>query len=235
MLDKQTQTEERAMEERAGVSSMLDLSTLEKRCMSEIENDDLRYLTNAQFSSELLHRATWQGNQQAREAWQRCFSGVVREWLHQHPRKEELGRIDTEERYLAQAFELFWQMMAEQRQLEYTRLATALKYLQASLQGVLLDMLSAHTRPKGIAVLEPNNTAVLQLEEAMDARQCWDRVQGLFPDVREQRVAYLLFHCHLSPRAIFCIAPQLFRDVQEICYVRRHILERILQHWELLL
>src|ERR1700674_32608 len=140
----------RAMEERAGVSSMLDLSTLEERCMSEIENDGFRDLTNAQFSLELLHRATWQGSQEAREAWQRCFSGILRGWLHRHPRKEEACRFDSEERYLTQAFERFWQMMAERQQLECTSLPTVLRYLQASLQGVLLDRLRAHARPRRI-------------------------------------------------------------------------------------
>jgi hypothetical protein len=56
------------MEERADVTCILHLSTLEEGCKSEIENDDFRDLTNAPFSMELLHRAAWQGNQAAREA-----------------------------------------------------------------------------------------------------------------------------------------------------------------------
>src|SRR5260370_25581854 len=95
--NQQSQSEARAMEERAVVPSMLDLSTLEERCMSEIENDCLGDPTNARFSFELLHRATWQGNQEAREAWQRCFSGILRGWLHCHPRKEVGGRFVSEE------------------------------------------------------------------------------------------------------------------------------------------
>src|SRR5436305_9141655 len=127
---------------------------------------------------------------------------MMRGWLHRHPRKEELGRFDSEEHYLAQAFERFWQTMAERQQFESTGLSTALKYLQASLQGVLLDTFRALTRPRGIAVLEPTTPGALQLEDDMDARQWWEHIQGMFPDVREQRVAYLLFHCHLSPSDI---------------------------------
>src|SRR6266851_3022091 len=103
--NEQSQSEARAMEERAVVPGMLDLSTLEERCMSEIENDCLGDPTNARFSFELHHRATWQGNQEAREAWQRCFSGILRSWLHRHPRSEEACRFDSEEHYLAQGFE----------------------------------------------------------------------------------------------------------------------------------
>jgi hypothetical protein len=231
---QQSQPEARAMEERAVIPGMLNLSTLEERCMSEIENDCLGDPTNARFSFELLRHATSQDNQEAREAWQRCFSGIVCGWLHRHPRKEEVGRFDTEEYYLAQAFERFWQPADERQQLECNGLATALKDLQASLQGVLLDTLRALTRPRGILALEPNNPGALQLEDDMDARQWWERIQGLFPDVREQRVAYLLFHCDLSPRDIFCFAPQQFRDVQEISHLRRYILERILYHAELI-
>jgi hypothetical protein len=53
-INQQPQQEVRNMEERAVVSSMLDLSTLEERCMSEIENDCFRDLANARFSFELL-------------------------------------------------------------------------------------------------------------------------------------------------------------------------------------
>jgi len=223
------------MEKRAGVSSMLDLSTLEERCMSEIENDGFRDLTNAQFSLELLHRATWQGSQEAREVWQRCFSGIVNGWLHRHPRKEELGRFDSEEHYLAQAFERFWQAMADQQQPAFPQLSTALSYLRASLYGVLLETLRAQKRPSRIAAMEPNNPVGLVLEDDMDARQWWERMQQMFPDVHERLVAYFLFHCNLSPSDIFCVAPQRFRDVEEICHVRRDILERIRLHSDLIL
>jgi sulfur transfer complex TusBCD TusB component (DsrH family) len=222
------------MEEQAVLSSMLDLSTLEERCMSEIENDSFKDLTNAQFSLELLHRAASQGSQEAREAWQRCFSGILRGWLHRHPRKVEACRFDSEEHYLAQAFERFWQTMTERQQLECTALSTALIYLQASLQGVLLDTLRAHAGPRRIASLKSRNAGVLRRKDDMNARQWWERMQQMFPDVRDLRVAYLLFHCNLSPRDIFCFAPQEFRDVQEICRLRARILERILLHSDLI-
>ena len=83
--------------------------------------------------------------------------------------------------------------------------------------------------------MEPNNLVPLVLEDDLDARQWWERMQQLFPDVRERRVAYLLFHCNLSPRDIFCFAPQEFRDVQEICHLRHYILKRILLHSDLIL
>ena len=232
--NQQSQPEVRAIEEQAVVLSMLDLSTLEERCMSEIENDCFRDLANAHFSFELLHRAASQGNQEAREAWQQCFGEVLRSWLRRHPRSKEACRFGGEERYLAQTFECFWQTVDDWQLQASTSLPNVLRYLQACLHGVLLDSLRAEGGPKGIALQEPAHSEEQPGGDHSDAHQLWERIQGLFPDVREQRVAYLLFHCNLSPRAIFCLAPQQFRDVQEVCHVRRHILERILHHSDLM-
>jgi hypothetical protein len=223
------------MEERAVVPSMLDLSTLEEHCMSEIENGCLGDPINARFSFELLRHATSQDNQEAREAWQRCFGEVLRSWLRRHPRTEETCRIDSEEHYLAQTFECFWQTVADWQLRACTSLPTVLRYLQACLNGVLLDSLRTKVRPKEIPLQESAHSEEQPGRDHPGDRQLWERIQRLFPDVRERRVAYLLFHCNLSPRDIFCFAPQQFRDVQEICHVRRHILERILLHSDLML
>lgn len=221
------------MEERAVVPAMQNVLTLEEHCMREIEKDGLRDPNHALFSFELLRRATSQDNQEAREAWQRCFSGILRGWLHRHPRREEVCGFDSEEHHLAQAFECFWQTMAERQQFEGTALATALKYLQASLQGVLLDTLRTHTGPGRIAPPESLNAGVLHRKDDRNARQWWECIQQLFLEGRERRVAHLIFHCNLSPQDIFCFAPQEFRDVQEICYLRLHILEHILLYADL--
>lgn len=228
--DQQSRSEGRAMEERVGVSNILHLSTLEEGCKSEIENDSFRDLTNAPFSLELLRRAVWQGNQTAREAWQRCLSGILRGWLHGHPRKEELGRLDSQEHYLAQAFDRFWQTIAQHPQFECAVQFTALKYLQASLQGVLVDTLRAVAEPRRIAALTSRNAGVLHRKDDMHARQWCACIQQLFPDVRERWMVSLLFHCHLSPGDIFCFSPQEFRDVQEIRHLRHEMFQRILRH-----
>lgn len=219
------------MEEQAVVSSMLDLATLEERCMREIENDCFKDLANAHFSFELLRHATSQDNQEARKAWQRCFGEVLRSWLRRHPRTGEACRLDTEEHYLAQTFEYFWQTAAD---LEFTELSTALRCLQTCLNGVLLDSLRAKIRPKGMTLQEPTHAEVQAEGDQPGDQQLWERIQHLFPDVRERRVAYLLFHCNLSPRDIFCLASHQFRDVQEIGHLRACILGRILLHSDLL-
>jgi hypothetical protein len=149
---------------------------------------------------------------------------------------EELCRSEIESNCLGDLLKaLFSQAIADHQKLEFTQLSAALRYLQPSLIGVLLDTFRAHTRPRWIPSSESDNSGELGLEVGMDGRQLWERIQHLFPDIREQRVAFLLFNCNLSPSDILRYAPQQFRDVQEICLLRRHILERILLHSDLML
>lgn len=232
--NQESQAEVRAMEERAVVPGMLDLTTLEERCMSEIENNGLGDPTHARFSFELLHRATWQDNEEARKAWQRCFSRMLHSWLRRHPQTEQACRFDSEEHYIAQTFECFWQTAADWQLQACPSLPTVLRYLQACLNGVLLDALRTKLRPKGIPLQEPAHTEEQPEGNHSGDRQFWERIQRLFPDVRERRVAFLLFHCRLSPSDILCYAPQQFRNVQEICHVRHHILEEILLYSDLI-
>jgi hypothetical protein len=229
-VNRLSQSETRALEARAGGPSMLDLSTLEELCRSEIESNRLADPTSTRFSFELLRCAVSRDSQQAREAWQRCLGDVLRNWLHRHPRADEVCRVGGEEGYLARTFECFWRTVADGQLPASTSLPTVLRYLQACLNGVLLDALRTKVRPKEIPLQEFAHSEEQPGGDHAGDRQLWEHIQGLFPDVRERRVAYLLYHCNLSPRDIFCFAPQQFRDVQEIGHIRRHILERILLH-----
>ena len=57
----------------------------------------------------------------------------------------------------------------------------------------------------------------------------WEIIQRMLPDGREQRVAYLLFHCGLQPGEIVRDNPQEFSDMQEVARVRRTIIARFVQ------
>jgi len=52
----------------------------------------------------------------------------------------------------------------------------------------------------------------------------------LLPDAREQRVAYLLFHCGLKPREIVHYCSREFSKVSEIYRMRRNILLRLMRN-----
>jgi hypothetical protein len=72
---------------------------------------------------------------------QYCFSGMIRGWLRRHPKREMACRLESEENYVAQTFERFWQAAAFNQRVEFSTLAAALQYLRASLNGAILDML----------------------------------------------------------------------------------------------
>jgi hypothetical protein len=149
------QLEARAMQEPSLVPATLDLSTLEACCRSEIEKGFLADPNTARFSIELLRRATSQNNQQVWEAWQRCFGKVLRGWLRRHPGAAEACHVGSEELYLVRTFERFRQAVTDGQLPASTPLSTVLKYLQACLNGVLLDALRSQARPQGIPLQEP--------------------------------------------------------------------------------
>lgn len=62
------------------------------------------------------------------------------------------------------------------------------------------------------------------------AANMWGSVQRALPDVREQRLAFLLFNCGLKPREVVSHCPHEFCDVQEVYRLRRNILEQFLHY-----
>ena len=52
----------------------------------------------------------------------------------------------------------------------------------------------------------------------------------MLPAGREQRLAYLLYHCGLKPREIVRFCPQEWSDIQEIYHLRRNLMERLLRN-----
>ena len=183
---------------------------------------------------ELFRRAIVQSDQEARRCLEHGLGEIMRDWLHRHPRRDEARQFESEEQYIAQVFERFRRATASHQQPEFTQLALMFRYLQATLNGVLLDTLRAHSRPSASRPLELAIAEGLQGEENTQRRALWDNLQHLFPDACERRVAYLLFQCNLNPKDILSYVPQEFRDVQEICHLRRKILQRILLHSDLM-
>jgi len=68
----------------------------------------------------------------------------------------------------------------------------------------------------------------LQLEGKTSSTEVWGYLQGMLHNVREQRLAYLLFHYGLRPREILHNYPQEFSDVCEIYRLRCNIMGRLL-------
>ena len=183
--------------------------------------------TFEEYNLELLRRAIAHGDQDAWAVFQQCLEETVLTWLHEHPSREVACRGLCEKHVVAQAFELFRQA-AIQAQMACETLARVRVYLRASLHGAILDRLRILSRPKEVSRLVPGLAGEPRMEDQLDSNEIWEVLQTLLPSAREQRLAYLLFHCGLGPKEILHCCSQEWSDVQEIYGLRRNIVERLL-------
>jgi hypothetical protein len=202
---------------------VLSVSVLVEQCRREVQAYRSEEPSDEASSLELLRRAIVQGDQEAWAGLQRCLSELAQGWLSSHPRGEEALRWKSEESFVALAFERFWQATVRQ-QVAFRTLAGALAYLRASLHGAILDMLRIHSRPGEASLPE------LHEEDRAASLHAWEFLQSMLPNAREQRLAYLLYHCGLGPKEIVRFCQEEWSDVQEIYQLRRTILERVLRN-----
>jgi hypothetical protein len=202
------------------------LAELAAQCMRELGNYRRGEACSDIYGLELLRRAIIQSDQETWSWVQYCFGGMVRGWLRRRPQREVACRLESDENYVAQTFERFWQATAFKQQVEFSTLAAALQYLHASLNGVILDELRVYARPREVLLPEPGEP----LEPLVENSEVWESLHVLLTNPREQRVAYFLFHCGLKPREIIRFCPEEFSDVQEIYRLRRNIMERLLRN-----
>jgi hypothetical protein len=200
----------------------MSIPVLAAQCSKEIDNFRRGEQWTDKYGLELLQRAIVQGEQEAWIGLQHCFSGLVYSWLRRHPKREVALRLESEENYVAQAFERFWRATILTQRVEFNTLAAALQYLRASLNGVILDTLRAYARPGEAG--EP------QAEDNPDSSEVWETLQTMLSNERELRLAYLLFHCGLKAREIMRFCPREWSDVSEIYRIRRNIMERLLHN-----
>ena len=206
------------------------LPALAAHCLREIDHYRRGEPYTDTYAVELLRRATVEDDQ---EAWlwvQHCFGGLVRAWLHRHPKREAACRLESEENYVAQAFERFWQATTAYQRVEFSTLAAALQYLHASLHGAILDTLRAYVLPREVSLPEPGEPGEPHVEESTESSEVWEVLKTMLTNPREQRVAYLLFYCGLKPREMVRLCPQEWSTVYEIYVLRRTIIERLLRN-----
>jgi hypothetical protein len=171
---------------------------------------------------ELLCCASTQGDLETWQAFQQSLEEIVLTWLHTHPSYEAACRMHSERHFVALAFERLRQAVV-QRQITCETLAGVLVYLRASLNGAILETLRVSSRPGAVSSPWPDG------EDCPDRSEVWDRLQARLSDQREQRLAYLLYHCGLEPAEIVRYCPQEWSDVHEVARLRRLILEQLMK------
>ncbi len=181
------------------------------------------------YSLQLLRRAIAHDDQDAWAGFQQCLEETVLTWLHEHPGKEAACRGLCEKHVVVQAFGRFRQA-AVQAQMAFETLAGVLVYLRACLHGAILDTLRTLSWPGEVSRSVPGQAGEPRVEDQIDSNEIWEVLQTLLPSAREQRLAYLLYHCGLGPREILHCYPREWSDVQEIYRLRRKIIEWLLRH-----
>ena len=180
-----------------------------------------RYEENA--LERLLH-ASRQGDQHAWAELELSLGKIVLSWLYDHPRSSVVCLFESEEYYVAMALERFRQIMIQEQRAWQTR-AEVLIALRVSLQGAILERLRTAKRPGAVSRPVPGEPGAQAL--ASESKEVWNRLQSLLPAKREQRLAYLLYHCGLSPEEIVYLCPEEWNDIQEVTRLRRSIMERV--------
>jgi len=209
--------------------SMMSAWELVEHYNQAISNSHDGGRSSDKYVLELFCRAAWQGDQDAWEAVQDCFRETVRGWLRQHPRSEAVCCLNTEEHYVALAFSRF-RLSTTAQQLEFGQLSAVLQYLRISLNTVMLNALRTYSHQQEVSLRDPKDSGKSRVEASTDSEELWKFLTALLPNEREQRLAYLLFHCGLKPKDIVQIYPQQFNDVREISRLRCSIFERLLDH-----
>ncbi|MDQ6661912.1 MAG: hypothetical protein M3Z24_13240 [Chloroflexota bacterium] len=210
----------------------LNLSSLAECCSREIQKYSRKEPHDDQYCLEIFRRAMLQHDGLAWELVQRRFGEMVVGWIRRHPSRETIYAYDSEENYVAQTFARFWMATVHNQELEFATLAAALRYLHATLNGVILDKLRAYSRSKESPLPDPGFAGEPAATEYDDGSELWTAIKGMLPDKREQRAAFLLYHCGLKPREIVERCAQEFSTVQEVYRLRRNILERLTRNKE---
>ena len=214
--------------------SEMTTTELAAHCVGEFNNFRRGEPGTEKYSVELLRRATVQGELEARVWIQQCFSELVLSWLRCHPDRGTASELDSEENYVAQTFERFWQATALTQHIEFNSLAGALQYLHACLNGAIIDTMRAFSRSKEIPLPDSSEPGEFQVEDEFASNDVWDNLKKVIPNGVEQRLAYLLFHCGLKPRQIMLFCPQEFSDIHDIYRLRSNMMNRLLRNADLL-
>ena len=171
---------------------------------------------------ELWLRASRQGDLEAWAAFQLDLEETVLAWFHEHPGCEAASRVQSDSHFVALAFEQLWHLVV-QEQVACETLSEVVVCLRASLNAAILETLRDSRRPKAVSSSWSDG------EECPERSVVWDRLLSGLSTRREQRLAYLLYHCGLEPAEIVRSCPQEWSDVREVARLRRSILMQLMQ------
>ncbi|HTI14409.1 MAG TPA: hypothetical protein VL461_07550 [Dictyobacter sp.] len=209
--------------DRLSLSALIDQSLYEIARYRRKEPSDDRYCL------EILRRAVVFHNNDAWIFLQKQFSENIRLWLSGHTYRELALRYENDQTYIDDTFRRFWQAVSDQS-LSFHTLAAALSYLRLCLHCAIMDTLRAFARANVERIPDYGHPDEPQVEDQYHENELWEIIQSMLSGAKEQRVAYLHFHCNLKPREIIRYCPGEFRNEEEIYRLKRNIMERIMRN-----
>ncbi len=210
--------------------SELSLKMLSSHGLQEMRKHHRGEASDDRYSLEIFRRAVVLQDNEAWTALQALFSEHIHSWFVRHAYREAALRYEpVEQTYIDDTFRRFWQAVSDQR-LMFCSLAGAIRYLHMCLNCAVMDVLRAYARPHEEPLPDDGSSGELVVEDIYHEEDLWELLKGLLCDEREQRLAYLLFHCNLKPREIMRYAPGEFNGETEIYRIKRNIMDRLLRH-----
>jgi DNA-directed RNA polymerase specialized sigma24 family protein len=210
-------------------SSEMNLTELQCHCQCEMEKYS-RYGSNTEeYCLEIFRRAMLLRDEQAWEILNQTFSSIILGWLRRHSCYTAAYRLHPEEKdYVTLTLERLWMVGVRNQTMEFRSLAGALSFLRISLNSVVIDTLREQGKEQP---LTPETDFVeYPAPDEEESAELWECIKSMLPDKREQRLAYLLFYCNLTPRQVIHYCPQEFSNIQEVYQMKRIILDRLRRH-----
>jgi hypothetical protein len=208
----------------------MSLATLGERCIQEMSKYRRKEQSDDSYCLEIMRRAVVLRDNDAWIVLRLIFSDSVRMWFARHPCREAALRHEPiEQSYVDDSIRRFWQALNEQ-QLVFTSLAGAFSYLHMCLNCAVMDILRAYARPREEKIPDYGHPDEPLVEDQYHEGELWETLKGLLPGEREQRLAFLLFHCNLKPREIMRFCPNEFSGEGEIYRLKRNIMERLMRN-----
>ncbi len=208
----------------------LSLETLKEYGAQERRKYLRKEPSDDSYCLEILRRAVVLRDHEAWAALQALLSESVRLWFARHPyRRSALRYEPVEQTYIDDTFRRFWQALNDQH-LVFSSLAGAYSYLHMCLNCAVMDTLRTYARPREESLPDGGHPNEPGVEDTYHEGELWEVVKSLLAGEREQRVAYLLFHCNLKPREMVRYCPGEFSEEGEIYRIKRNIMERLLRN-----
>ncbi|GAC1369171.1 MAG: hypothetical protein NVS2B12_21540 [Ktedonobacteraceae bacterium] len=204
----------------------MSLPALMECSVRELAKYRRKEASDDKYCLEIFRRAVVLHDNNAWIVLQRQFGENVRLWLGGHSHRELALRYESEQAYIDDAFRRFWQAVSDQS-LSFASVASALSYLRLCLHCAIMDTLRSYARANVEPIPEHGHPDEPQVEDSYNEDELWEAIKSILPGAKEQRVAYLHFHCNLKPREIIRYCPGEFHNEEEIYRLKRNIIERV--------